>query len=617
MCGISGILSFNDFKPQKVLLEKMAFSMHHRGPDGQGIYIDDNVGFAHRRLAIIDPNYGHQPFVDTKEGIAITFNGEIYNYLELRDELNTSGKFVSNTDTEVLLKAYSSWGINCLGRLRGMFAFAIHDKKKNQVIIARDRLGIKPLYYCVFNGTFYFASEINALKIVIPNLEIDQESLASYFRWQYIPTPKSIYSGIQKLEPGNYLEINLETGNIKNNTYWSLKPETNLLPEKELLEELNAILDDIFKIYIRSDVPFGSFLSGGVDSSLVTALMQQKIGRDFKSFAVGFKEESHSELIYARQASNIIGTAHSEIVLSSNQALETLDSIILHLGEPFCDSSAIPTWMVSKVASKNVKMILSGDGGDELFGGYNSYKETFLNLNSSMPGYLKQKFYDLSDKIKPYEVFKGLSSFFTSPLNKHLNSRNIFTETEILKLTGHNIDTNWTWNSVLNCLEDDIDLLTKFQYLDVKTYLLDDILTKVDRMSMAHSLEVRVPLLDHKLVEFAFGLPLKSKISLVNGSLRTKHLLKLSAERFFSTDFLNRPKMGFGIPIVEWCQYDFKNKILDILGSSNSKIFAFTDQKVVKGIVNNFYAGKTELVSKLWSLFVLALWLELNFGKND
>ncbi len=610
MCGIAGRINFNRQPVHRNMLMTMANAMAHRGPDGEGFYDDGCVGLAHRRLSIIDPEKGHQPFIDKSSGLALVCNGEIYNFLELRDELSGHCIFRTQSDTEVLLQAYAYWGIGCLDKLRGMFAFALHDSRRKKLYLVRDRLGIKPLYYYYkADSSLYFASELSALLAAEVPREIDGESVAGYFRWQYIPTPKSIYKNIYKLEPGHYLEIDLNSGNINNVCYWKLQPNPSNLPEEVCLEQLNAELDNVLRIYVRSDVPFGAFLSGGVDSSLVTALMSRQLNEPAKTFSIGFNERNHSELPFAAKASKTIGTNHYEKIVSPKAALDVLVKLTRHFGEPFADSSAVPTYYVSQVTAGEVKMVLSGDGGDELFGGYWSYIKTFQDMKYPIPTFLRKTASNISSLAPQSKIGRSLGYIAMQPLERHIQQRQIFTLLELKELLNAECSTDWPYKVALSEIKNEIDDISCFQYLDLRTYLLDDILTKVDRMSMANSLEVRVPLLDHKIVELAFQLPLSAKLHCEGRQVRTKHLLKLSAERFFPSDFLDRPKMGFGIPIIEWCQNDLKENILDAFNNRNAPSYEWLNYNIVQKILNEFFSGRNNRAAHVWALLMFDIWM--------
>lgn len=615
MCGIAGIIKFDNSKIDESVLDSMAKAMEHRGPDGQGIFNESSVGFVHRRLSIIDPNSGHQPMVRENGSLVITFNGEIYNYLELRQELESYYDFDTDSDTEVLMYAFKHWGRECLKKLTGMFAFAILDKKRNSIFIARDRVGIKPLFYSQVEGKgFYFASELKALIKALDKPIIDPSAVADFFRWQYIPTPKSIYKNVYKLEPGHYLEIDIENNTIDKQCYWKINPiQDHNLTDQEWLQELNETLDRIIKLYVRSDVPFGAFLSGGVDSSLVSALMSKVLDNPVKTFSIGFNEDKHSELVYAQQAANVIKSDHYEQRITGKEAIETITSIATSFGEPFSDSSSLPTHAVSALASDNVKMVLSGDGGDELFAGYNIYLLTYKDRLKKKPSILRLLLSRLVKAIPGNRLGRFHISEIT-PLQNHLSDRNIFAKKELNSLLIQNYDTEWGVNNILKGLNDGIDDLSKFQALDAQTYMLDDILTKVDRMSMANSLEVRVPLLDHELVELAFKMPLSQKIRVMNNKYISKYVLKQSTQRFFKEEFLERPKKGFSIPIVEWCQGDLKGLIKARFESSEAKMYEFIHQDYVLHLMTNFFKGETHLVYRIWTILMFDLWMEDNYN---
>lgn len=612
MCGIAGIINLDGLPVFESVLRDMNNAMAHRGPDGEGVYIDRFVGLAHRRLAIIDPTSGQQPMVDEKNQLSIVFNGEIYNYLELKNELESYYEFITGSDTEVLLKLYAYFGNQCLNKLSGMFSFAIYNRRSNKLFLARDRMGIKPLYYRFVPGkSFCFSSELTALLPAVDQAEIDPSAVSDYFRWQYVPTPKSIYRGISKLEPGHCLELDLDSGQLKNICYWELSlKQIDSFSEHEWLEQLNNALDSVFRIYVRSDVPFGAFLSGGVDSSLVCALMTKQLDRPVRTFSIGYTEKQHSELDFARQVSSIIRSQHHEEIITPLMAKDIVASIAQSFGEPFADSSAIPTYFVSRMTADRVKMVLSGDGGDELFAGYNSYAQTFkdsqrIPLSSAMRQMIK-----FAAAVIPWpRLTQRLQNATLSVLDKHLSHRQIFSPLELESLMRQQSNTDWPLQQVLtkDLGKEDV---SRFQYLDVRTYLLDDILTKVDRMSMAHSLEIRVPLLDHQIVELAFRMPLSLKLRVIHGKVISKYILKKSAERFYSGSFLGRHKMGFGIPIVEWCRGDLQSLIRDRFACGNSRTYDFVRRDTVRDMLDLFFKGQASLVAKVWTLLMFDLWVE-------
>ena len=607
MCGIAGIARFDRAPIERAMLQRMADALRHRGPDGEGIYMNGRVGFAHRRLAIIDPTGGRQPFVDEASGLALTYNGEVYNYKEIRQDLVDRHRLRTESDTEVVLAAYRERGIDCLSSFRGMFAFALHDRQQNRLFLVRDRVGVKPLYYSVTPERIVFASELNALlqSGCVPT-GLEAGAIASYFRYGYVPTPRSIYADVKKLLPAHYLLVDLNSGQTRLQRYWTLSPDISCVGEAEALDRLNAILADAVRLSLRSDVPFGSFLSGGVDSSIVSALMASELTEPVHTFTIGFREEQNSELPYARLAAERLQSDHSETIVSSGMLQSLLPSLARQFGEPFGDSSAIPTYYVSQAAASKVRMVLSGDGGDELFAGYDSYPMTYLRMigrTQESSGRLRRMMRDSLSWLAPMRWGRAANSL----QNLHDSQREIFRGESLSALLMGEV---YLQNSSQDSGYDGRDSITDFQYQDLCTYLPDDVLTKVDRMSMANSLEVRVPLLDHKVVEFAFSLPLSMKISDHAGMVRTKHLLKRSAERFFSPTFLNRRKMGFGIPVVQWLTHDLEAFVRDNFAGRNQPIFDHLHWEVVEQLVLEFYSGHQGHAAKIWLLLMFKLWAD-------
>jgi len=615
MCGIVGVINLNREPARLQELEVMNQAIAHRGPDGDGFFVHENIGFAHRRLAIIDPRDGVQPFYSDDKSVVITYNGEVYNYVELRRELENEFPFHTQSDTEVVLKAYQKWGIACLERFRGMFAFAIYDQNRNKVFIVRDRVGIKPLYYYRNPQRLVFASEISAiLKAEGVSHQIDENNISEFFRYQYVRAPRTMYRNMFKLEQGYYLEIDTLSGEVKKERYWHLPIDIQKRSEADWLEELNEVLDDTVRMCVRSDVPFGAFLSGGLDSSLVVAIMSKYLEQPVRTFSIGFNEEQHSELPYAAQASQIIGTNHFPKVVTPNLAEDILAKLVVHFGEPFGDSSAIPTYYVSQASREHVKMVLSGDGGDELFGGYNTYRSLYRILQ-------KKKWRTLyADKIRGALGIPqiGLYSRINNNNYRELynTSMQAFNERELRTFLRKDIPVqpsqdDFEFESLGG---ENFDPITYFQAQDYKTYMVDDVLTKVDRMSMANSLEVRVPLLDHKVVELAFRMPLNLKLKLGRADFRneiiTKYILKKSAARFYPDSFLHRPKQGFGIPIIEWCQNDLKLLITEKLADRKNPIYEWVDFYPVCRLLGNFYTGHGGSEAQIWYLFMFSLWAE-------
>jgi asparagine synthase (glutamine-hydrolysing) len=604
MCGIAGVIRFGGATAELPVLQEMASRLTHRGPDGEGFHIAGPVGFAHRRLAIIDPTGGAQPLVDRASGVALTYNGEVYNFIELRRDVD-DGAFATASDTEVVLRAWRRWGMASLDRMRGMFAFALYDPRADKVFLVRDRLGIKPLYYRADDGGVAFASELQAL---LPALEqvpaIDHQALSLYLRYGYVPTPLTIYRGVQKLEPGYCLEVDINRGRVRKHRYWQLIPRVRRRSEAQALAELEALLTETIRLYVRSDVAFGAFLSGGVDSSLVTALMSEVLNTPVRSFSIGFAERDYSELPYAEEAARRLGTRHRSAVLAPNLPRDFLQSIAARFGEPFADSSCLPTWYVSRIAATEVKMVLSGDGGDELFAGYWSYPAVLAQSKFAR----MRPIYAAYARLAPGGANAAATATRSIPWSAtHHHQRDMFRPTEREQLTGRpaaRVDDEAIRFPVRS------DPVTRCQLRDIRSYLLDDILVKVDRMSMANSLEVRVPLLDHHLVEFAFSLPIDMRLRDNGDAVVGKYLLKRTAERFFPRAFLDRPKKGFGIPIHTWLEGALRPIVRDLLESDATSLASLVDPNTVRTIVGGYYAGRQENVAKLWGLFALRLWMD-------
>lgn len=635
MCGIAGIVHLDGRPVDGEALTRMADAMRHRGPDGAGTHVDGNVGLAHRRLAIIDPALGVQPFLSGPR--ALTYNGEIYNYVEVKAEL-TAQAFHTSSDTEVLMRAYEARGIECLSALRGMFAFALLDRPRQRLYVVRDRLGIKPLHIYRDGSTLAFASELSALR-ALPGFDatVSPSAVGSYFRYQYVPAPDTIYQKVRKLPPATVMTIELDTGRVSERPYWSLTIAPSARPEAELLEELNALLDDTLRIYVRSDVPFGAFLSGGVDSSLVSAVMARHLPGPLHTYTIGFEEEAHSELPYAREAAGLIGSVHHERVVRGDGLEGLLAELTQRFGEPFGDSSAVPTYHVSRAAADDVKMVLSGDGGDELFGGYNSYQALFRELTRDPTG-LGGAIDGLRRRGVPARVLRALGPVMGPAMARvapsvrarlpsrlrgpayawhhrrlrafHAPFREAFDDAS---LNGFLLPTARAPAEPTELTgvehDDDVDPLSWFQAHDLKTYMVDDVLTKVDRASMACSLEVRVPLLDHLLVELAFRLPRHLRLrALGDGSVETKVLLKRSAERFFPARFLARRKQGFGIPIVEWVRGPLRPAIEGALRDRRSPIYQWVRFEAMQAMLDAFYAGQDAPVARIWYAMMFERW---------
>src|SRR5438874_7190952 len=559
MCGITGFVNRNehrDAREARDVLDRMCRVIRHRGPDDQGMMIKESAALGMRRLSIIDLAGGHQPMSGCDGTITIVFNGEIYNYRELQSGLESRGhRFKTNSDTEAIVHAYEDYGYECVDHLRGMFAFAIWNARARELFVVRDRTGKKPLYYTVTpNGTLIFGSELKCLR-EHPEFrgQIDVEAFDAYLTFGYVPDPLTIFRDVHKLPPGHTLTFKKSRVNIEQ--YWDFpyeQPQANpFTNEEECLEELRLLLDESVRMRMVADVPLGALLSGGVDSSTVVGLMARHTDRPVKTFSIGFHEDSYNELKYARLAAKKFATEHHEFILTPD-ICDVVDELVWHFDEPFADSSAIPTYMVSKLAREHVKVVLSGDGGDELFAGYTRYatdrqRNGFTRLPRPVREGLMQPLgrrlphgawgrnYLHNVALEPLDRYIEDISTFTR-LNKSLLYTNYITE----QLNGSETTARFREIAARSRSDSNLDPLL---YLDSRTYLPGDILTKVDRMSMAVSLEVRVPLLDHKLIEFVCTrIPATMKMK----GLESKYILKRAVADLIPAEILNRPKQGFG-----------------------------------------------------------------------
>ena len=557
MCGIAG---FADLIPRAHALDgdrqrvkTMCDVIQHRGPDDEGFFVEPGVGLGMRRLSIIDLSTGHQPIHNEDKTVWVVFNGEIYNYQELRDRLTAAGhRFYTSSDTETIVHGYEEWGEEVFSQLRGMFGIALWDTKTRTLLIGRDRPGIKPLYYAEAAGRLFFGSEAKCL-LVNPEVDrsLDPNALDHYLAYLYTPRDRAIFRGMRKLPPGHLLKI--RDGKVEERKYWELPlRQTFTGTEAEALDALDATLSDAVRSHMVSDVPLVAFLSGGIDSSLVVALMAKASGRPVKTFSIGFDEEGFNELPHARKVAEHLGTEHHEFVVRPD-ALSILERVVWHFDEPFADPSAIPTWYVSEIARRHVTVVLSGDGGDELFGGYDRYlpHPRVASFDRLAPG-VGRAVAAATWRALPHGM-KGknfLRHVARNPQGRYLDSVTFFFADERAALLSPALQDP-TWDSEAHFGAPfgrfaALPLAAQMTAFDFETYLPEDCLVKVDRMSMAHSIESRVPLLDHTVVEFAAGLPIDMKI---RGD-RRKHLLKQLAFRHVPRTLLDRPKQGFGVPLT-------------------------------------------------------------------
>ena len=630
MCGITGFVDFKSKSSEKTLID-MTEVLHHRGPDdvGHKFYADSlgTVGLGHKRLSILDlSSDGHQPM--SYEKYEIVYNGEVYNFNEIKEELEKENyTFNSHSDTEVILKAYSHWGIEGVKKFNGMFALSIYDKEKKTLTLVRDRSGIKPLYWYWNNSLLMFSSELKSFhQNEIFEKEIDKNGLALYLQYGYILQPHTIYKNTYKLRAGHYLEIDLKSHEIKEKKYWDVidfynKPKL-IISEDDAVSEMEKLFKSAFEYRMVSDVPVGVFLSGGYDSSTVAALLQHNRSQKINTFTIGFKEKGFDESPYAKKVAAHIGSNHREYYCTQKDALEIIPTLATIYDEPFGDSSQIPTILVSKLAKEEVDVALSADGGDEIFAGYGKYDKAlnYYNNLSKIPSPLKKSAISLLNILNPHKIpyIKGIGNI-ESKFNKiktllaeeeivgimqHLSQP--YTDSEIDKLLldkREKLNTNF---SNATFLSDSNDNINKMLAIDYQTYMVDDILTKVDRATMSVSLEGREPLLDYRIIEFAAQLP--SSLKYKNGD--KKWLLKQVTHKYLPKELMDRPKMGFAVPITSWFRDELKEYFLEYLSKERlEKEGLFNVEEVLKQR-DAYFLGKKENVQRLWFILIFEMWYE-------
>ena len=624
MCGICGIYSFaSDPVIDRQLLQAMTDTLVHRGPDDAGYLIDSQVGLGHRRLSIIDLAGGQQPIFNEDRTRAIVFNGEIYNYQVLRQNLLRKGhQFQTKSDTEVILHLYEDYGEACVEQLRGMFAFAIWDQKERKLLLARDRIGVKPLYYAVHKGRCVFGSEVKAIirDPAIPR-DLDAEALDQYFSLLYVPAPLSIFSHVRKLPAGHTLTVSSD--GVKLRQYWDLRFEPfegEEASEAALIRQLREVFSESVEMRLMSEVPLGAFLSGGIDSSAVVAVMSQLLHQPVNTSAIGFREDQYNELPYARLVADHFKANHHEYVVEP-QVTQLLEKLSWYYDEPFADPSAVPTYYVSQMARQQVTVALSGDGGDENFAGYRRYSYDRLEnaFRTYLPRWVRRSFVSPLARVYPKadwlpQVFRAktlLTNLSLSSVEGYFNTMSTFRAA--MKQQLYTGDYRASLNGSAGAMElfdrymrqsEAPDSLSAIQYVDIKTYLVDDILTKVDRASMANSLEVRNPLLDHKLLEFAARIPSRLKLQGRQG----KYIFKRALESLVPHEVLYRRKMGFRLPVSQWLRRElstFCEEHLEELCGRNQDLLR---PEYVRRLQREHRSGLRDHSSPLWALLMFQLW---------
>jgi asparagine synthase (glutamine-hydrolysing) len=609
MCGIAGIAVAGG-EVDRDRLQRMSATLVHRGPDSDGLLVDGPVGLAARRLSIIDLETGDQPISNEDGTVHVVQNGEIYDYRDRRLELERAGhRFATHGDTEVLVHAYEEWGDAFAERLRGMFAVAVWDARRRRLVLARDRFGIKPLYYREVEGGLEFASELRAL----PRGEVDLDALEAFLAFNSVPAPLTIFRGVRKLPPGHLLVWDGDGARLERFARPGPVPadETRSEDEGLLVEELRARLRDSVRAHLVSDVPVGVLLSGGIDSALLAALAAEESSERLRTFSIGFEERSFDELDGARVVAERYETEHRELVLRPNAAL-LLPALAEAFDEPFADSSALPTYLVSELASREVKVALSGEGGDELFGGYYTYAADLLALRAGGLARLARPFVERlpSSGAKAsidYRAKRFVRAAHLPPLERHHGWKEIFPPEVRAELTGRPNGSDPVELLRARFAETEgAELLARLQDVDLGTYLVDDLLVKTDRASMAHSLEARVPYLDPVVAAFALALPTRLKVR----GLRKKVLLRRAAEPLLPRSIVAGRKRGFSIPAAAWLRGDLEPVAREILAADTLRRQGFFRPDVVGRLLDDHVAGREDLSRQLWGLLAFTLWHE-------
>jgi asparagine synthase (glutamine-hydrolysing) len=652
MCGICGEINFSNKDIKTETIKRMCNILDHRGPDDEGMVFirgdnylevknhdeilghenDFEIALGHRRLSIIDlSSAGHQPMANEDKTVWIVFNGEIYNFLDLKGELETKGHlFRSKSDTEVILHAYEEWDVGCLKRFRGMFAFAIWDGKRKRLFLARDRLGKKPLVYWMGDRRLLFASEIKSL-LQSPEIErkVNLQALHHYLTFQYVPSPQSIFEGIKKLPPAHYLLYD-SAGHTKLERYWTLQFNPGQKKERdipEMCEMIRTELEASVKLRLISDVPLGAFLSGGIDSSIVVGIMAKLTGSPVKTFSIGFEEKEFDELSYARAVSERFGTEHHEFVVRPD-TIGILNKLVWHYNEPFADSSAIPTYYVANMTKDFVKVVLTGDAGDENFAGYERYRRakwvaSFTRLPKKlrtglMPTFLRRcSFLGWREKTlnRLADFMEGLSEdqalnyaeqirVFNGKEKNSLYTKQLAEELEQVDPLAYLVEKYQE-------VETD-DPLERLLYLDIHSYLPEDLLVKMDIATMANSLEARVPFLDHLFMERVAGIPSHLKLK---GSI-TKFILKRAFSDLLPDVVLNRKKMGFGVPVARWFRNELKDYVYEVLLDDRTVNRGYFKKESIKRLLDEHVALRYDHSAKIWALLFLETWFRVFIDKE-
>lgn len=624
MCGICGIIYKDKSRPvERALLERMTERLHHRGPDDSGYYLQGNVGLGHRRLTIVDLKTGHQPLSNEDENLWIVYNGEVYNHLDLRKNLEATGhRYRTSSDTETILHAFEEYGTESLQKLRGMFAFAIYDIKGDQLTLVRDRIGIKPVYYIDTPAFFAFASEIKSLlEISEVHRSVDYHALMQILALKYTTDDSTLFAGIKKLEPGHYLELKQGVLSVvKYYDFFQIQQDQSI-GEQDAVERFRTLFDESVRLRLMADVPLGMFLSGGIDSSVIAARMANMVDRPISTFSVAFAEREANELYYARQAAEKTKANHHEVTMTPEDFFRLWPQMVYHEDEPIAHPSSIALYVVAELASKHVKVVLTGEGSDELLGGYERYYQTLYNLKadrlifSVLPRVFKKALFRPMIDLLPYSFpyrNKAVRTFLYLDSNLEtifLDNYSTFARAQLTQIISGNGWVGEEPSLVYRGFREHFDrsqqpsLLGKLLYADIKTYLLE-LLMKQDQMSMAASIESRVPFLDHEMVEFAFTLPDKMKIK----GFSTKRILRMALGDQIPHEILTRPKAGFPVPIRRWFKNEYYQPLWNLVMSKDSFCSQIFDRKKLETYFKLHREGKYNYSDQIWTLGNLELW---------
>ena len=622
MCGICGIILKDGKKVSLNILKSMADRMVHRGPDDSGYFLQDNMGFGFRRLSIIDLDNGGQPMINNNNTIAIIFNGEIYNYNSLRENLLKKGySFTTKSDTEVILHAYANYGLKMVDKLRGMFSIVIWDKKKKEIILIRDRIGKKPLFYAHYPNGFVFASEMKSLlKYSQINKKISLSSLDQFICWGYVPGENTILKSIKRLLPGHILRYSLSKNKYKILKYW--RPQPSVINKSHV--DLDNTIREAVRIRMTSDVPLGAFLSGGIDSSIIVALMAEYSEKPIKTFSVGFENQKYNELPLAQIVAKRYNTDHHEYILKPN-VQDVLPEIVWYADEPFGDSSSLPTYYLTKMASKKVTVALNGDGGDESFGGYHRYQAVlktllYKKIPKSVRSYITDPLIELLPPGEYSNRLKNMVRYSNLSLIRHYNEKMIiYNKVDRLRLYNKDIKNKiisdfQTFNSFSTENKNFRNSpLNEIIINDFLNYLPGDLLVKMDRMAMANSLEARSPFLDHKVIEAGLSLPDNERMLWYGPN---KRFLRKTYSSLIPNQILKRSKTGFGFPISEWLRGSLVSMSNDVLLGSKSLNRNIFNMAAIKKILKRHEGGTKDLSYLIWSLIMLELWFEKFIDNN-